>query len=100
MLPNSDLPSWSLLAVEPEPIAEASDELPLSDDAREALLRRVEAWIEEEERLVAEIERRLEGATGKVLAFPTRGRPFEWTPPALRAMAAEPVDDQEIGPRV
>ena len=69
-MPNPNLPS--LLAFEPEPLATPSDELPLSDDAREALLRRVEAWIEDEERLVAEIERRLETATGKVLAFPRR----------------------------
>jgi hypothetical protein len=69
MAPNPNLPAP--LAFEPEPIAKANEELPLSDDAREALLRRVEAWIEEEERLVAEIERRLH-ATGKVLAFPTR----------------------------
>jgi hypothetical protein len=70
MSPNSNFPSP--LAFEPEPIAAVSDELPLSDIARETLLRRVEAWIDEEERLVAEIARQLEGAAGKVLVFPQR----------------------------
>lgn len=70
MSPNPNL--TCLLSFDPEPKAPESDEPPLSDGAREALLGRIEAWIEEEERLVAEIERRLEAATGKVLAFPPR----------------------------
>ena len=58
MLPNSNLPT-SPLADEPKPDAGETDELPLSDVAREALLRRLEAWIDEEERLIAEIERKI-----------------------------------------
>ncbi len=68
MLTNSNFPSP--LALEPEPSAAASDELPLSDIDRETLLSRVEAWLDEEERLVAEIERQLEAAAGKVLVVP------------------------------
>jgi hypothetical protein len=58
----------SSLAFAPEPDAAGSAEPPLSDDVREALLRRIEMWIEEEERLIAEIERRF-AAAGNVLAF-------------------------------
>jgi hypothetical protein len=66
MLPNSNR-HMSPLPGEPEPFAGDSDDLPLSDDAREALLRRLEAWIDEEERLIADIERRT--AVGDVTPF-------------------------------
>ena len=59
----------SPLAFGPEPSPAEGDELPLPDNAREALLRRLEAWIEEEERLVAEIERRLAATRADVVAF-------------------------------
>ena len=52
----------SLPGAEPLPSTEGDDALPLSDSAREALLRRLEAWIEEEERLIATIERRAAAA--------------------------------------
>ena len=71
MLPNSSRPSPPL-AGERETSAREGDELPLSDEAREALLRRVEGWIEEEERLIAEIERRIAATGGNVTLFPQR----------------------------
>ena len=74
MLPSSNRPV-SPLAFRSEPNAAEGDEPPRSDDAREALLRRIEAWIEEEERLVAEIERRLAAAAGNVVTFPPGAGP-------------------------
>ena len=68
MLSNSNRPA-SPLENEPQPIIGESDELPLSDDARDALLQRLEAWIDEEERLIAEIERRIAAAVGNVTSF-------------------------------
>lgn len=46
------------------PTDEAEDALPLSDAARMTLLDRIEAWIEEEERLITEIERKIAAASG------------------------------------
>jgi hypothetical protein len=43
--------------LECDPADEAS---PREEDWREATLRRLEGWIEERERLIAEIERRIE----------------------------------------
>lgn len=46
---------------EPVPDCEPADqESPWEEDWREATLKRLEGWIEEEERLIAEIERRVE----------------------------------------
>ena len=59
-------------APESEPTAEARDALVLTDDAREALLARLEAWIAEEERLVDAIERRIAALNGKLVPFPAR----------------------------
>ncbi len=58
--------SGSLLAEmqEPEPGCDPADEpSPWEADWQEATLRRLEAWIEERERLIADIERRIEEAT-------------------------------------
>jgi hypothetical protein len=41
-------------------------------DWREATLARLEAWIEEEERMIAEIERRIVAAVGNLPLFPSR----------------------------
>jgi hypothetical protein len=71
MLPNSNRPA-SPLTGEAQVIADQSEELPLSDEARQALLRRVETWIEEEERLIAEIERRIAATLGNVTLFPPK----------------------------
>ena len=54
---------------------EAQDALPLSNPARMALLDRLEAWIDEEERLLVEIERKIAATRGDA--------PARW---ALRTM--------------
>jgi hypothetical protein len=46
----------------------AEDALPLSANVRTALLDRLEAWIDEEERLIAEIDRKLAATTGSMAA--------------------------------
>ncbi len=51
-------PAAAPSACDPRP-DEAEDALPLSDAARMALLDRLEAWIDDEERLIAEIERKI-----------------------------------------
>ena len=81
MPPNSTAPSFPL-AREPEPVAGEGDALPLSDDAREALLGRIEDWIEEEERLIAEVERRVAAAVGNIALFPARHRAKDRAEPA------------------
>ena len=45
---------------EPEPECDPADASPWEEDWREATLKRLEAWIEEREKLIAEIERRIE----------------------------------------
>ncbi|HKN27560.1 MAG TPA: hypothetical protein VJY34_06590 [Roseiarcus sp.] len=46
---------------EPEPECDPADQAsPWEEDWREATLKRLDAWIEERERLIAEIERRIE----------------------------------------
>ena len=46
---------------EPETECDPADEAsPWEEDWREATLKRLEGWIEERERLIAEIERRIE----------------------------------------
>jgi hypothetical protein len=65
-------PSSSPLASEPRGNVGESGELPLSDDTREALIASVEAWIEGEERLIAEIERRVEEVAQAALPFKPR----------------------------
>jgi hypothetical protein len=46
---------------EAEPERDPADEAsPWEEDWREATLKRLDAWIEERERLIAEIERRIE----------------------------------------
>jgi hypothetical protein len=48
-------------ADEREPECDPADEAsPWEEDWREATLKRLEGWIEERERLIAEIERRIE----------------------------------------
>jgi hypothetical protein len=46
----------------PEPGCSLEAASPSPDDWREATLKRLEAWIEERERLIAEFERRIENA--------------------------------------
>ena len=57
-----------------EPRADGGDgpTPPLADAEREALLRRLETWIDEEERLIAEIERRIEAAARDLESMPSR----------------------------
>jgi hypothetical protein len=47
---------------------DAENTLPLSTRARAALLNRLEAWIDEEERLIAEIERKIAATLGGATA--------------------------------
>ena len=47
---------------------EAEHPLPLSANVRTALLDRLEAWIDEEERLIAEIERKIAATIGAAAA--------------------------------
>ncbi len=99
MLPSSNRPV-SPLAFRSEPNAAEGDEPPLSDDAREALLRRIEAWIEEEERLVAEIERRLAAAAGNVVTFPPGAGPGDATPHRSAVPGKRAVGGAILVPRV
>jgi len=87
----------SPLAFEPQPDVGQYGELPLSNDARDALLARLEAWIDEEEHLVAEIERRIGAAVGAVLYLPPRPGPEpSANGAAQQAPASPPASD---GPR-
>ncbi len=61
-MPLSVLPA-SLSGCDQQP-EEADDTLPLCAHVRTALLDRLEAWIEEEERLIAELDRKIAAALG------------------------------------
>jgi hypothetical protein len=52
-------PKAFLPKAELEPCASANLAAPLSDERRENILIRLEAWIEEEENLIAEVEKRV-----------------------------------------
>lgn len=56
-----------------EPAAQAG--LPLTDEAREALIGRLDAWLEEEERLLAEIEQRIAANRGTPASVPNGPAP-------------------------
>jgi hypothetical protein len=68
------------------------DTLPLSARARTALLDRLEAWIDEEEQLIAEIERKIAATLGGATA-PWSGAKTESETgePAHWAGTAEPL---------
>lgn len=65
-MPTS-VPPASPSGYDPQP-DEADDALPLSANVRTALLDRLEAWIDEEERLIAEIDRKIAATTEPLAA--------------------------------
>ncbi len=67
----------------------AENALPLSDKARMTLLDQLEAWIDEEERLIAEIDRKVAATLGNV-----RG---PWGR-AIKALPADESNDRQTTP--
>ncbi len=65
-MPTS-VPPASPSGYEPQP-DEAAEALPLTAKDRTALLDRLEAWIDEEERLIAEIDRKIAATTEPLAA--------------------------------
>ncbi len=79
--------------LEPQPWSSADGDPPTTPpDWREATLRRLEAWIDEEERLIAEIERRIAAALDSVALFPSR-------PAAAPSVEEEATTRESTSPR-
>ncbi len=70
---------------------EAEHPLPLSANVRTALLDRLEAWIDEEERLIAEIERKIAATLAADAPWAHAKTASEADEPVREAAMTEPL---------